>query len=130
LRAVTAKATAAATGPPTTLRQSLFGASVCYRDAWESAHPQDEGPTYVPDNPILADTDGPFRRLDYILVRCGMHCGPTLAIKRCQRVFDRPVDGVWASDHFGLMADLEPPPRPAPSLPNAGKELNDPLWRA
>ena len=111
-------------------RQSLFGASVCYRDAWESAHPKEEGPTYVRDNPILADPDWPFRRLDYILVRCGMHWGPTLAIKRCERVFDRSVDGVWASDHFGVVADLEPPARPAPPPPNVGEELNDPLWRA
>ena len=59
-----------------------------------------------------------------------MHWGPTLAIKRCERVFDRPVDGVWASDHFGVMADLEPPARPAPPPPNVGEELNDPLWRA
>ena len=111
-------------------RQSLFGASVCYRDAWESAHPKEEGPTYVRDNPILADPDWPFRRLDYILVRCGMHWGPTLAIEGCERVFDRPVDGVWASDHFGVMADLEPPARPAPPPPNLGEELNDPPWGA
>ena len=26
-------------------------------------------------------------------------------------VFDEPADGVWASDHFGVVADLEPPPR-------------------
>jgi hypothetical protein len=24
----------------------------------------------------------------------------------CQRVLDRPVDGIWASDHFGVLADL------------------------
>jgi hypothetical protein len=27
----------------------------------------------------------------------------------CERLFDRPVDGVWASDHFGVVADLEVP---------------------
>lgn len=25
------------------------------------------------------------------------------------RIFDQPVDGVWASDHFGLVADLALP---------------------
>jgi endonuclease/exonuclease/phosphatase family metal-dependent hydrolase len=99
-------------------RQSLSGFSVCYRDAWESAHRSDPGDTYSPDNPILADWDWPFRRLDYVLVRCGDHGGPTLQIARCERIFDRPVDGVWPSDHFGVMADLTIPSRGLPPLPN------------
>lgn len=51
--------------------------------------------------------DWPFRRIDYLFVRCGVHGGPTLAINECERIFDRPVDGIWASDHYGLLADLE-----------------------
>jgi len=27
------------------------------------------------------------------------------------RIFDEPVDGVWASDHFGVVADLALPTR-------------------
>ena len=99
-------------------RQSIDGYSVCYRDAWESVHGDQAGDTYIPDNPILADPDWPFRRLDYILVRCGLHGGPTLAIERCERLFDKAVNGVWASDHFGVMADLGLPQRPAPPPPN------------
>jgi endonuclease/exonuclease/phosphatase family metal-dependent hydrolase len=91
-------------------RQSLDGFSVCYRDAWASAHPGEPGGTYVPDNPLLADWDWPFRRIDYILARCGEHGGPTLAVSSCERIFDKPADGVWASDHFGLTADLTVPP--------------------
>ncbi len=34
--------------------------------------------------------------------------GPTLRIASCERVLDWPEDGVWASDHFGLTAELEP----------------------
>jgi endonuclease/exonuclease/phosphatase family metal-dependent hydrolase len=60
----------------------------------------------VPDNPLVADWDWPFRRIDYIFVRCDVHGGPTLAIQDCARTFDKPVDDVWASDHFGLVADL------------------------
>lgn len=45
------------------------------------------------------------RRIDYILVRSIRH-GPTLKVDHCQRVLDEPVDGVWASDHFGVLADL------------------------
>jgi endonuclease/exonuclease/phosphatase family metal-dependent hydrolase len=92
-------------------RQALEGTSVCYRDAWESAHPDESGATTTFDNPLVADWDWPFRRIDHILVRCGEHGGPTLAISRCDRTFDRPVNGVWASDHFGLVADLEAPPK-------------------
>ena len=90
-------------------RQSLAGTSVCYRDAWERAHPGEPGPTFSPEeNPLVGDPDWPFRRIDHILVRCGEHGGPTLGIERCERIFDRPDGGVWASDHFGVTADLAP----------------------
>lgn len=92
-------------------RQSLDGLSVCYRDAWESIHAGDPGHTFTPDNPLVADWDWPFRRIDHILVRCGLHGGPTLRIQSCTRIFDEPFSGVWASDHFGLVADLTVPPR-------------------
>lgn len=84
--------------------------SVCYRDAWTATHQDDQGPdgyTFVPDNPYSADWDWPFRRIDYILVRCGAHGGPTLGIRSCRRIFDQP--GTVVSDHYGLVADLELP---------------------
>jgi hypothetical protein len=34
-----------------------------------------------------------------------------LEITACERIFDQPVDGVWASDHYGVYADLELPTR-------------------
>jgi endonuclease/exonuclease/phosphatase family metal-dependent hydrolase len=91
-------------------RHSLGGVSICFRDAWDSSHPgadgQIAGHTYSPDNGLMRE-DWPFRRIDYILVRCGEHGGPTLRVTDCRRIFDQPRDGVWASDHFGLVADLE-----------------------
>jgi endonuclease/exonuclease/phosphatase family metal-dependent hydrolase len=91
-------------------RQSLDGMSVCYRDAWESKHAGDPGDTFgVPENPLVVDWDWPFRRIDYIFVRCGEHGGPTLEIIACERAFAEPVAGVWASDHFGVYADLAVP---------------------
>jgi endonuclease/exonuclease/phosphatase family metal-dependent hydrolase len=92
-------------------RQSLDGTSVCYRDAWESIHPREPGETFTPSNPLMTDWDWPFRRVDFIFVRCGEHGGPTLEITSCDRIFDEPVNGVWASDHFGLVADLRIPER-------------------
>jgi endonuclease/exonuclease/phosphatase family metal-dependent hydrolase len=91
-------------------RQSLDGTSVAYRDAWASVHGDAPGPTFDPGNPLHAQDEPGLdrgRRLDYVLVRCGGH-GPTLRIADCRRVFDRPVDGVWASDHYGVLADLAP----------------------
>jgi endonuclease/exonuclease/phosphatase family metal-dependent hydrolase len=90
-------------------RQSLGGTSVCYRDAWESVHGDEPGHTFTPENPIMIGRDWPFRRIDYVFVRCGEHEGPTLEIAGCRRRFDEPVDGVWASDHFGLCVDLAVP---------------------
>jgi endonuclease/exonuclease/phosphatase family metal-dependent hydrolase len=99
-------------------RQSLGEMSVCYRDAWESAHPGEPGHTFTPDNPLVKDQvvkgtrpfrDWPFRRIDYIFVRYGEHGGPALDIVACTRIFDEPTGGVQASDHFGLMADLTAP---------------------
>jgi endonuclease/exonuclease/phosphatase family metal-dependent hydrolase len=89
-------------------RQALGGLSVCYRDAWESTHPGEPGHTFTPENPIMIGGDWPFRRIDYVLVRCGEHEGPTLEITSCERIFDRPLEGTWASDHFGLCVDLSP----------------------
>lgn len=86
--------------------QSLDGMSVCYRDAWVSVNAGMDGDTFTPHNPLVTDWDWPFHRIDYILVRCGEHGGPTLAISACARIFDAPVGDVWASDHFGVVADL------------------------
>ncbi len=99
-------------------RQSLGGLSVCYRDAWESAHPEEPGHTFTPHNPLVRDgvvkderpfRDWPFRRIDYVFVRFGSHGGRAFDVTGCTRIFDAPVNGVWASDHFGLVADLAVP---------------------
>jgi endonuclease/exonuclease/phosphatase family metal-dependent hydrolase len=96
-------------------RQSLHGVSVCYRDAWERTHPGEDGHTFTPANPLVAHGETAWdeaRRIDYVLVRCGDH-GPTLEVTACSRIFDQPVDGVWASDHYGVTADLAVPTRSA-----------------
>jgi endonuclease/exonuclease/phosphatase family metal-dependent hydrolase len=51
------------------------------------------------------------RRIDYVLVRCGVH-GPSLEVLDCRRIFDQDVNGIWASDHFGVVADLSLPAHP------------------
>jgi len=99
-------------------RQSLQSLSVCYRDAWESTHPNDSGHTFTPLNPLVKDQiikggqpfrDWPFRRIDYIFVRYGEHGSQALDVESCERIFESPINGVQASDHFGLVADLAVP---------------------
>jgi endonuclease/exonuclease/phosphatase family metal-dependent hydrolase len=88
--------------------QSIGGTSVRYRDAWESAHPGDPGHTFTPRNPLMRSSDkhdDPARRIDYVFVRCDEH-GPTLSVEGCLLAFDRPAAGIWATDHFGVVADL------------------------
>jgi endonuclease/exonuclease/phosphatase family metal-dependent hydrolase len=103
-------------------KQSLDGRSVCYRDAWASAHPGEPGHTFTPENTLTTTAEvGDWelelgRRIDYILVRCTAH-GPTLHVTDCRRLVDAPVGGTWASDHFGVTADLSaftPSGRPVP----------------
>lgn len=95
-------------------RQSLEGMSVCYRDAWWQIHGGAPGHTFSPVNPLVRAGDMPHepgRRIDYVLVRAGP-CGPTLEVRSCERALVAPVDGVQASDHYGVVADLAVPRRP------------------
>jgi endonuclease/exonuclease/phosphatase family metal-dependent hydrolase len=91
-------------------RQSLDGLSVSYQDAWELHHPAEPGHTFTTENPLTVEEADwsriPPRRIDYVLVRCDER-GPTLRIASCERIFDRPVGGTWATDHYGVTADLE-----------------------
>jgi hypothetical protein len=91
------------------------GLSVCYQDVWEYLRPDEPGRTFDHANPLVREGEmatAASRRIDYILVRAGLH-GPTLQARECHTILDAPVDGVWASDHFGLCADLARPARPA-----------------
>ncbi len=95
-------------------RMSLEGTSVCYQDAWETLRPAEPGFTFDAGNPLVRAGEvatAVSRRIDYILVRTEAH-GPTLQVLSCNRLLDRSVDGVWASDHFGVVADLALPDQP------------------
>ena len=103
-------------------KQSLDALSVCYRDAWTAARGAEAGHTFTPDNRLTVTAEtGDWelelgRRIDYILVRCTDH-GPTLDVVGCDRFLAQPDEGVWASDHLGVTADLAaltPTGRPVP----------------
>jgi endonuclease/exonuclease/phosphatase family metal-dependent hydrolase len=102
-------------------RQSLGDMSVCYRDAWGSTHPGQEGHTFTAENTLVTAENWDWeleteRRIDHVFVRCSAH-GPTLDVRACERIFDEPVDGVWASDHFGVVAELSAQTRSGRPLP-------------
>jgi endonuclease/exonuclease/phosphatase family metal-dependent hydrolase len=95
-------------------KQSLQRTSIAYRDAWAAIHPDQPGHTFTPLNPLVRAGEMSLelgRRIDYIMVRCGRH-GPTLDVVDCRLAFDEAVDGVWASDHFAVVADLAAPEHP------------------
>ena len=78
-------------------------------DAWESIRPAERLGMYLPENPLSVDRDWPYRGIDHVLVRCDRY-GPTLTIRHCDRIVDRgPIS---ASDHYGLVVDLDVRPDP------------------
>jgi endonuclease/exonuclease/phosphatase family metal-dependent hydrolase len=94
--------------------QSLGGRSVKYHDAWEVAG---DGPGYTwnVDNPNARSEIGMIvrqphhrRRVDYIFIGSwDAHPKAACEVEAATLAFDRPADGNWASDHFGVVADLD-----------------------
>ncbi|MEW1926071.1 endonuclease/exonuclease/phosphatase family protein [Streptomyces sp. NPDC088360] len=95
-------------------RQSLSGRSTHFHDAWEVAG-SGPGHTWSADNPraaedieLLVRQPGHRRRIDYVFVGSPYaHPGAFARVRGAGLAFDEPVDGVWASDHYGVVADLE-----------------------
>lgn len=75
-------------------------------DAWRYAEPDRPGHTWDHRNPYLADDPNPDARIDYVLVGPPREGGGR--IRSAALAGDAPVDGVWPSDHFGVVAELTP----------------------
>jgi endonuclease/exonuclease/phosphatase family metal-dependent hydrolase len=84
---------------------TLDGTSTYFQDAWRLAGDGGPGLTWSNANPHAALDAEPDRRLDYIFsgFRGRSAAGRPVA---CRVVADAPVDGVWPTDHFGVLADL------------------------
>lgn len=89
-------------------RQSLNGESTAYVRAWDVAHPGERCVTLDPADGLVASTvpGWPYRQFDHILVRCARDGLASLLVESCERVFDKRRAGMWASDHYGLVAEL------------------------
>ncbi|MFM9366676.1 endonuclease/exonuclease/phosphatase family protein [Streptomyces sp. Da 82-17] len=74
-------------------------------DAWEYAHPDAPWATWDPTNPYVARTYSPSARVDYVHV--GLPAPSGLGrILTVRRVGHGPEQGVWPSDHAGVLAEL------------------------
>lgn len=88
---------------------TLGGRRTYFQDAWDRLHPGEPGWTWARANPYTAKLAflEPDRRLDYIFVT-PMRGDGRGTIHSCRIVFEQPsADRVYASDHFGLLADIQ-----------------------
>jgi endonuclease/exonuclease/phosphatase family metal-dependent hydrolase len=82
---------------------SLAGRSTYFQDAWDAG--AGAGHTWDNRNRFAAYAWEPDRRIDYVLV------GPPGSdgrgrVEAARLAFESPVDDVFASDHFGVVADV------------------------
>ena len=75
-------------------------------DAWSEAG-VGTGVTWSRDNPFAAQGSFPDRRIDYIFVGWPDATDSAGQIANGQQAGHEPVDDVWPSDHFAVVADVE-----------------------
>jgi endonuclease/exonuclease/phosphatase family metal-dependent hydrolase len=85
---------------------SLGGKSVYFADTFGitgNRNAADRGATFCRRNPFAGQLGEPDRRIDYIFVRGpdSQGRGEPLVSRVC---FDEPVDGIFPSDHFGVLS--------------------------
>jgi endonuclease/exonuclease/phosphatase family metal-dependent hydrolase len=73
-------------------------------DSWRYADPADPGFTWDRRNGYQAHTVIPDSRIDYILA--GLHRHGRGRVQSARLAGNTPVDGVWPSDHFAVVAEL------------------------
>jgi endonuclease/exonuclease/phosphatase family metal-dependent hydrolase len=86
---------------------SLDGRRTYLQDAWRVAGDGGPGFTWDNRNPFAAMAYEPNRRIDYILVGLAdpVRNGRG-GIEAARLALHEPTDGVYPSDHFGLLADV------------------------
>jgi endonuclease/exonuclease/phosphatase family metal-dependent hydrolase len=81
------------------------GRGLVFQDAWEVAGDGGAGFTWSEHNELCVDPAWPRRRLDYVLV-AWPRLRPLGNPSSCRVVGVETVDGVQASDHYAVVADL------------------------
>jgi len=76
-------------------------------DAWSAAGNAGPGHTWSAANPLVPRLAiHPHRRLDYVMVSTPRRPGAG-HVHRCGLAGDAAADGVWASDHFAVVAEVQ-----------------------
>lgn len=76
-----------------------------FYDAWEASGPPAPGYTWSNDNPLATQLLWPNRRIDYIFSATSRRGGAGHP-RQSALLGTHPVHGTYASDHYGLRADL------------------------
>lgn len=96
-------------------KQAVGGRSAHYLDTWSIAG-EGAGHTWVSDNPSAASEGARIlgaerfaQRIDYVLVGGPLaHPHGRARVISARLAFDKPLDDdLWASDHYGVVVDLE-----------------------
>lgn len=105
---------------------TLGGKRVFYQDAWDVMHAGQSGFTWARANPYIERLPflRPDRRIDYIFVTPSRKDGRG-SIHSARLMFDEPVvmpsgERLFASDHFGVVAEVQMIANPASAGPPAG----------
>jgi endonuclease/exonuclease/phosphatase family metal-dependent hydrolase len=88
---------------------SLGGTSTYFQDAWRVAGGRGPGWTWDNRNSFAVHDQEPDRRIDYIYVGWRRD-GGVGRIESARVVCDRALTGTFASDHFGLLAEISTVP--------------------
>lgn len=76
-------------------------------DAWDAAGNQERGDTWASVNPrVPRRAVHPNRRLDYVMVTWPRRRGAG-HVDGCRLAGTAAVDGIWPSDHFAVVADID-----------------------
>lgn len=86
--------------------QSLAGRSAYFQDAWRVAGDGGSGFTWDNANAYAAIVHEPSRRIDYVLVGLPDPLGRGV-VRSARVVLREPREGVFPSDHFGVLAEVQ-----------------------
>ena len=94
-------------------KQSLEGESTHFIDAWEVAGDGGPGFTWTAGNPFNKEIIARYalgqnhrRRIDYIFIGSPFLYDTVVDVRSCKVVLDDPVDGEYASGHFGVFSEI------------------------
>lgn len=76
-----------------------------FTDSWTVAGDGTPGYTWCRSNPHLADATWPNRRLDYLMVSWPRPAGKGVPLTT-SLLGTAPIDGIVASDHYGVLTEL------------------------